>query len=318
MHYFYRLLAATVSFCLVTSVHATVPPIGFEGADCIFPEDPDQICSGQHPGDATTAAPLQPVFYNTFFGGLNQARGSRQGVGALVRGDENLAGNFVRGQAAGDHGLGLSAWANYSVTETDNTFAATRFQSSQDVFMIGADITPFDTLIIGGVFGYESNDVKTVFNAGAQDISGYTLAAYAGYLVTDFMSVDVAGGFSNIDIDQTRIDSTNFTNTIRGDTDSDRLFASANLNLFTTYGDLAVTGRTGFIVAKEEIDAVIESGGPDAFNSAARTVEFGQILAGAEVAWIGEMFEPYAARLLHPRVQSPGCAAEFSASPTGQ
>ena len=97
------------------------------------------------------------------------------------------------------------------------------------------------------------------------------------------------------DIDQNRLDSTNLTNIITGDTDADRLFGAANINAFTTVMDnLYVGGRVGVVLAKQDIDAVIESGGPDAFTSAARTVEFGQVQVGAEIAYLGNAWEPYA------------------------
>ncbi|MDX1519246.1 MAG: autotransporter outer membrane beta-barrel domain-containing protein, partial [Gammaproteobacteria bacterium] len=260
----------------------------------IFPEPEEVICSGQHPGDATTASRHIEDASTTTAGLISSAANSafRSAFNSLLGSVERQ--DLDTGLAAGDHSLDLSAWAAFSHVDTDNTHKPTRFNSKSNTVLVGVDTSINENLIIGLALGVEETSIDTVFNLGEQELNGYTVAPYIGYLLTPNFSIDASFGYTTVDIDQFRISVAPIAvpgvNT--GDTESDRVFVSGNLNYFNTFDRWFFAGRLGVIYAEEDIDAVVEVG-PDAFTSAARTVEFGQVQVAAELAYTGLEFEPY-------------------------
>ena len=260
-------------------------------------EPGDAICSGTHPGVSTTGQRTLTDSITTITTGISKAI-------ALALTPQSLRGSSgtasyqdtqrTTGYAAGGTFTKWAGWASYARTTTDNTAFATKSDSSLNSALVGFDVSPGENMILGLAVGYEDNNIDTEFNAGEQNIDGFTIAPYFGYLFHPNASMDISAGYSNIDIDQFRIDSTNFTSIINGDTDSDRWFVSGNVNAFTRINDFALFGRFGIIYAEDDIDSIVETGGPDAFTTAGTTIEFGQIQVGGEVAYSVAPIEPYA------------------------
>ncbi len=276
------------------NAYTTPPPPTIEGVDCIFPEPEEVICSGQHPGDATTAIRQLEDASTTTTGIISTAANSafRSAFNSLV-GSINRE-EIASGLAAGDHSLDLSAWAAFSHVDTDNTHRPTRSNSKSNTVLVGVDTFLGENLIIGVALGLEETSTDTLFNLGEQENTGYTVAPYVGYLLTPNFSIDASFGYTTVDIDQfrTSVAPIAVPGINVGDTESDRVFVAGNLNYFNTYDRWLFAGRVGVIYAEEDIDAVVEVG-PDAFTSAARTVEFGQVQLAAELAYTGLAFEPY-------------------------
>jgi len=272
----------------LTYVHATSPT----PKTCGTP--PVSGCPGREPATFATAQKVHALSV------VNNANTITDVVTLLllyfsgVRITHNLDIERTKGYSAGDNFSNWSGWVSYARTQTDNTSFFTQFDSSLNNALVGFDTSPRENMVAGIAFGYEDNDIDTVFNAGEQDIDGFTIAPYFGYLFHPNFSIDASAGYSSIDIDQFRIDSTNFTSIINGDTDSDRWFVAGNLNAFTRVNDFAFLGRVGIVYSEDDIDAVVETGGPDAFTTPSNTVEFGQIQAGGEVAYSVTALEPYA------------------------
>jgi len=187
----------------------------------------------------------------------------------------------------------MAVWVSYSRVNTDNDHLPTRFDADTDSVFVGFDILPHENLVTGVALGFENTEVATSFNAGKQDIDAFTIAPYAGFLLTNNFSIDASFGYTDSDIDQFRLDSTNLTSIINGDTDSDRWFVSGNLNYFKRFNQWLFNGRLGVVYADEDIDAVVETGGPDAFTSPKRTLKFGQFQVAGELAYVAMEIEPY-------------------------
>ena len=270
----------------------TPPPI--EGYDCIFPEPANVICSGQHPGDASTANKQietnSTITTRSISGAANGAFDTQQrsSLGQYQRYDLSDTG-----LAAGTGFQNLSAWTSYSRISTDNEHQPTLSSGGTNLFLFGVDSLIRDDLVLGMAFGVEDTSIETFFNAGEQEVSGVTFAPYAAFLINDHFSVDASIGYSNNEIQQFRLDSVNLTSLINGDTNSDRFFYSFNLNYYRAMSRWLFNSRLGVIYAEEDIDAVVETGGPDAFTSAARTIHFGQFVAAFELAYSAGNFEPY-------------------------
>ena len=285
-------------FLLLSNAYAS-PGSGPRFQECVFPEPQEAICPGDHPGIATTSQRSLSDSITFISGALTDAISLALGPRGLSAGSSYSSGiNSYRmtGQSAGNSFSNWSSWLSYgrTITENDNFF--TESDATLDSFLVGIDASPRENMILGLAFGYENNDIDTVFNAGEQNIDGFTIAPYFGYLINQNFSVDLSIGYSSIDIDQFRLSTFDGLGLIiNGDTDSDRWFVSGNLNAFKQVNNIAFSGRAGIIYAEDDIDAIVEiSRSTDAFNSKSQSVEFGQFQIGAEVAYAAASLEPYA------------------------
>lgn len=258
----------------------------------------DTVCPGAHPGDATTSQRNLTDSITAITGSISKA--TAMGLrSSTVLGGNNFGSSIdlerETGVAAGDNNsLNWSAWGSYSRTDGGSDVIYQRFNSTLNSVLIGIDRSYSENLIYGVAFGYDNNDVNTRFNAGEQDITSFTIAPYLGYVINPNFTFDLSAGYSGIDIDQTRLDTTNFTSIINGDTESNRFFASGNLNGFTRYNNFVFSGRVGLIYAADFKNAIVETGGPDAFTVNSRTVELGELQIGGDIAYSAWKLEPYA------------------------
>jgi outer membrane autotransporter protein len=162
------------------------------------------------------------------------------------------------------------------------------------MFMGGVDFATADNVIVGVSLAYEDADVDTAFsndptgvvvNYGAASSNGYTIAPYVGIVLDDTWNIDISGGVSSIDTDQNRNNGT-----ITSSVDTDRLFASVNLNGFKQIDRWFVTGRVGALYAESEDDQYTESNGAVV---AGRKNKLSQFQLGGEAAYEMGEWEPY-------------------------
>ena len=212
----------------------------------------------------------------------------------------------LNGLAAGErfNGWGLWASASHNVFDGDNNpeaggaIGATKLVYNADTtsMLFGADRFVTDRLILGLAAGYESTDVFTFFNGGNTDTEGFTVAPYAAFLINDMFSVDVAFGYTSLENDTDRLQLGTGA-TLLGEFDSDRYFATTNLNVAHTNGNWYTGGRIGYLYSYEEQDGYTETGGTGG-GAAARTVgsrniHISQLILGGEVAYNFGRQEPY-------------------------
>jgi len=259
--------------------------------DCEF-DISESVCPARHPGSATTGQRALTDSISVISVGISKAIAMALRPKSLLGGGRANTDSYrTAGLSAGDYFYNWSGWVSYARTHTENTRFVSQYDSNLDSALAGFDTTPKENLIVGLAVGYENNDIDTTFSGGEQQIDGFTIAPYAGYLFHPNASLDLSAGYSSLDIDQFRRFGASI---IDGDTDSDRWFISGNLNAFTRVNDFAFSGRVGVIYAEDDIDAIVETGGADAFTSPSTTVEFGQIQVGGEVAYSVAPLEPYA------------------------
>jgi hypothetical protein len=75
--------------------------------------------------------------------------------------------------------------------------------------------------------GFESDDTDTIFNGGNTEMKGFSIVTYAGALLSDQLSVDLAIGGTYLETEQLR---TSGTTRITSDLKGERVFAAGNLN----------------------------------------------------------------------------------------
>ena len=273
-------------------------------------------CPSSLPGNRITAIELSRKQLDTITGVLSDNVNTHFMNGLFNR-NRDYALNKREGNPrslgmnAGDPFSTLSFWGNFSYDILDNEFINTPYDSNTKTFMAGADILPMDNMVLGLALGYEDTSTDTDFNTGEQDIDGYTFAGYFGYLLNDFFSIDMAGGYSSIDIEQRRLSDSflEFTppaltpnaffgtptgTTITGEVDADRLFFAVNINGYWHVNNFIIDGHAGYLWAEEDQDRFIETTGTLTDDFGDREYELGQVRIGANVAYDFRSFlEPY-------------------------
>jgi uncharacterized protein with beta-barrel porin domain len=199
----------------------------------------------------------------------------------------------ARGLAAGDVGIaGVGVWASYGQLEFDGDVDIARYNASTDSYTVGADRIFGERFVLGVAVGYEHTTSRTFFNGGGQDTDGVLVSPYAAALLNDYVSVDLAGGYTSLDTDVDRIDPSN-GNTLIGEFDSDRYFVSGNVNFTYAPGDWILGLRAGVLYTEETQDGYDESGGPRARVVNQRKVDLTQGSIAIDIAHRFGDFEPY-------------------------
>ena len=210
----------------------------------------------------------------------------------------------MSGLPAGDEmgGSVFGTWMSYSYSdfESDFSFQGTSLGYDADAHNVlaGFDRLFNDHFLMGLAFGYQWVDADTDFNGGGQDNDGFTIAPYAAFLLTDVFSVDVTGGYSDLDYEQDRISPTDGTD-INADFDADRWFVAANANALYIVDSWVFGAKIGYLYTDEEQDGYLETG--SAASAAAgrlrtvqkRKIDLSQMSASADIAYNFGAWEPY-------------------------
>ena len=201
-----------------------------------------------------------------------------------------LASKGYSGLAAGAPADKWNVWGNLSgndsTIEYSNTSdSKTRNDSSILTTVIGADYALSPTLVFGLSASFDRGDGsgKTGDNA-SQDVStrGYLLAPYLGLQLSDELALDASAGFGHGKRD-----------TQSGPKyDTDRSFAALNLSYSHWFQNLQLSGKLGYLHAKENYDNSRTNGveNPDTDNRNT----LGQFRAGVQLGYWVNGFMPYA------------------------
>lgn len=254
------------------------------------------------PDALRTQGPRKTIAGRVKAGGRG-GRGGRGGAPGGPSGRPDDASTLTDdGLSAGDFTLaGWGFWTSYARSEFESTNADAPYRADVWAFNLGADRLFGERYLLGVSLGYEASDTATLYNGGGQETDGYGVVPYAAILLSDYVSLDVAGGYYRLSTDQNRIGLGAFNDAIRlrASYDADRYFGSANLNATRDYGTWSYTGRFGYLYTVEEQTAYRETG-PDlrqARNIVGRDVSLGQAYAGLELAAQFERLQPYMAAI---------------------
>ncbi|NNJ92508.1 MAG: autotransporter outer membrane beta-barrel domain-containing protein [Gammaproteobacteria bacterium] len=194
------------------------------------------------------------------------------------------------GKAAGDEFEGLSAWASLSGMKLDNN-SAVDFDGDRHSIMLGVDYQPRDNMVAGLMLSWETADLDTSFNSGNVQTDGFTIAPYFGMALDDKWSMDAMVGYGRLDLDQFHRGTGGVGPLVTSNTDSQRLFAAANINYGFIYDQFYLEGRGGITSADEQQDSYTESNGSQ--QRALRTA-FTKLQLGGKATYLGfDEFNPY-------------------------
>lgn len=216
------------------------------------------------------------------------------------QGQAYIGSSALSGLAAGDSFEGIGLWSsfNYSDYSADipvnsiiQPFAS--YDADQKTFFIGVDKLLMDVFVLGLTFGYENTDIDTAYNGGNNETDGYTIAPYAAYLINNIFSVDAVVGYTRLDTETDRIDNVS-GGTIVGDFAADRWFFATNLNATVSHGLWRLGVRVGYLFVTEDQDSYFETGPNTARAIGNRHIDLAQIVAGFDVSYSFNRFEPYA------------------------
>ena len=231
---------------------------------------------------------LVPVRVSGVLGGPRDV--AQLGVKPIAR------GMMLEGNAAGDgFDYPFGFWASYQRGDFQDGFTATQFDANSNIVFVGADFSPWDNFLAGVAFGYESVETDTMFNAGQQDSSSYSIIPYIGVLLNNHVDVpfdltlDMAIGYSAVDIEQFRVTS---GTRVTSSTDSQRWLFASNLAGAQTFGNWYLGGRLGFLIAKDLQDGFTES---DTTVNADQDTRLGRLSLGADVSYLWGSIEPFVA-----------------------
>ena len=207
-----------------------------------------------------------------------------------------IAGGMrYQSQSAGDgFDFPVGVWASFDRADfEDDTFGA-QLDGTRHTFLAGVDFSPFESTTVGVAVGYGDIDIDTTFNSGNTEITGLTVAPYMGVFLSEHVGVDFdlaadfSIGYNDLGIDTTRIGG---GATVTGSTDATMLFASGNLTAGQYFGPFYLSGYSGVLMARTEIEGFTESNG----NVIGKIrSSFGQFNLGGEAAYSWDSFEPFA------------------------
>lgn len=202
---------------------------------------------------------------------------------------KTATGPFRGGLSGGSKDLGIGVWANGGYSSIQYTKPDSKFNGNVWTGMGGIDYKFTDSLMVGLAAGYEATKLKTTFNNGNLDATGWTIAPYSLYKFTKNYSVDVSGGFSQINYTTDRLDPLVGTK-VTGKTDADRWFVAANMNGVWAEDAWRFSAKFGTLWAEESKKAYTES---NSVANAALTNSLGSVNLGGKVGYNLGMVEPF-------------------------
>lgn len=209
------------------------------------------------------------------------------------------ADESTNSQSAGDgFDFPIGVWGVYQHSDSEDTFAATAFDSNRDGVLAGVDFSPWDNFLAGAAVGLANVDVNTTFNGGNQDVQEISIIPYLGARLSEQLgtemdvSFDLAVGYTDIDIDQFRLSgAARVTSTV----EATRRFFAGNVNVGKPVCAFYVGGTAGILVARDSYDSFTES---DGTTVGSREVDLSQIRIGGDISYLFEtgygLWEPYA------------------------
>jgi uncharacterized protein YhjY with autotransporter beta-barrel domain len=199
------------------------------------------------------------------------------------------------GVAAGDFANGWSIWGSYTRSDLDSDFifanSSLAYSAKAQSALAGVDALITERFLIGFALGYQDLSSKTYFNGGGQDSDGIIISPYGAFIINDNFSIDVGGGYSDLEYDQTRISPGVGTPTV-GSFDANRWFFTTNLNAVFVTGDWVIGGRFGYLYTEEDQDGYTETGAA-ARTVADRNIDLSQLVLGGDLAYSVGPIEPY-------------------------
>lgn len=193
------------------------------------------------------------------------------------------------GESAGAQDYKLNVWGNGGYTSLERTDTGGELDGRVINGVVGIDYMVKKNAVVGLAFAYEDTDIDTTFNAGTFKGSGYTVAPYVGFAVSEKLTLDASFGYSFLEYDTTT--GAQFGGATSS-FDATRYFIAANATgRFMFKGDkVRLSPKLGVLYLEEEQDAFTNSAGTAV---AENTISLGRVSLGAELGYRVQKVEPY-------------------------
>jgi len=187
------------------------------------------------------------------------------------------------GRSAGSADMRWGLWANASGSFLNNDSTAFGYDGTSVVALTGLDYVVDRQWILGLTAGYTHADLSLSPSTVTRTADGALVGPYASYIINSNFAID---GLVNY---------TSLSNNVgapaglpSGSYHSDRVTAATDLDFFTSYEAVKLTGYGGYAYSWEGGNTA-----PVLGSSAANNVRYGAIRLGAEAAYPLGAFEPY-------------------------
>lgn len=194
------------------------------------------------------------------------------------------------GESAGAKDYKFNIWGNGGYTSIERTDTGGELDGRVINGVVGLDYLFQKNVVAGLAVGYEDTDVDTTFNSGTFKGSGYTVAPYVGFAVSDKLTLDASFGYSWVEYDTTT--GAQFGGATSS-FDATRYFIAANATgryMFQN-NKLRLSPKVGILYLSEDQDAFTTSAGAAV---AENTISLGRATVGAELGYrVQPMIEPY-------------------------
>jgi len=187
------------------------------------------------------------------------------------------------GLSAGSDTTRWGLWANASGSYIADNSLANDFNGTSVVALTGLDYIVGRRWILGLSAGYTHADLTLSPSSISRQVDGALVGPYAAYIFNPNWSLDALANWTSL--------SNNITAPLpfpAGSYHSNRVTAASNLNYFTTYNGIKLTGFGGYAYTWEggNTNLVLPS-------ALANNVRYGAVRIGGEAAYRVGAFEPY-------------------------
>lgn len=191
----------------------------------------------------------------------------------------------VSGMAAGSAPDKWNTWVNLSqsANKYDASPSTGRVVNSADItnLVVGGDMRLDSRWIVGASAALDRGAGSVGVGATASTSTGYAIAPYVGYQLSDKIALDAAIGFG---------EGENSVGAAR--TDADRYFMAGNATYADWVGNWQITGKAGYLWAQEEAENTRNNGATIANTAATSTLA--QARVGIEAGyWMSNGMMPY-------------------------
>jgi hypothetical protein len=215
-------------------------------------------------------------------GGAQRPPGNQKSSFNLTPADGGWRAEAKTGLSAGEYTSGpIASWVSASYGDSSDDSANSGFDSTRWSILAGVDVSSTEDWVVGVALGLDRSDIDTQFNGGGAEITGWTIAPYAGAVIAQSLNFDISAGFSYTEIDQFRTLPVALTR-ITARTNGHRWFVNGNASYDRTFGNWTAIATAGLLYASNRTERFTASNGTTVSSAAAK---LGQLRAGGELVY---------------------------------
>jgi len=194
----------------------------------------------------------------------------------------------VAGGSDGPLGSGWTVWSMYARSWMKDRRAAIANKGDSDSFTLGIDRELAERITAGVSLNYVHTSLDTLYNAGTSKSDGFTVSPYAGIALTDWLTLEVTGGYV---YNREKMRRT-LPWAATGRRHSNGYMFGSSLSAAKWFDSVLLSGKIGLVATRDRWKAYVESDGTPHPARVNRLVQ-GSIEGSA--SWWLDPVMPYAA-----------------------